>query len=280
MRLWLASAVLPAELVPERIERTRGGDGGIELADRAGGGVARAGEEREPGCAAFGVELLEAALRHVDLAAYLEAGGEARAGDAARDGADGADVLGDVLAARAVAAGGGGDEAAVLEDEGAGEAVDLGLADHREVGALDDVRGALVPGAEAVGVEGVGEREQGTRCSTMPKVSTGAPPTRCVGESGVISSGWRASSVAQFDHELVEVGVGDLGLVEDEVAVLVVGDLRAELLDAELGLLEVLGGVGLLLRHGYEYRGNRRLCRCSQRGGEGNHGLHGFHGGD
>ncbi len=33
----------------------------------------------------------------------------------------------------------------------------------------------------------------GTRCSTTPNVSTGAPPTRCVGESGVISSGCRAS---------------------------------------------------------------------------------------
>ena len=70
------------------------------------------------------------------------------------------DVLRDVLAAGAVAARGGGDEAAVLVDERAGEAVDLRLADHGEVGALDDVRRALVPGAEAVGVEGVGEREQ------------------------------------------------------------------------------------------------------------------------
>jgi hypothetical protein len=39
----------------------------------------------------------------------------------------------------------------------------------------------------------------------------------------------------ELDDEGVEVGVGDFGGVEDEVAVLVVGDLRAELFDAELG---------------------------------------------
>ena len=38
--------------------------------------------------------------------------------------------------------------------------------------------------------------------------------------------------IAQLSHELVELGVADLGLVEHEVAVLVVRDLRAQLFDA------------------------------------------------
>ena len=90
VRLRLAAAVVPAELVPEGIERARGGDLRVELADGAGGGVARAGEERESGGAALDVELLEAALRHVDLAADLESIREIGRGEAARDGADGA----------------------------------------------------------------------------------------------------------------------------------------------------------------------------------------------
>ncbi len=44
---------------------------------------------------------------------------------------------------------------------------------------------------------------------------------------------------AQLAHQLVVLGVADLGAVEDVVAVVVVGDLGAQLLDAELGLLEL-----------------------------------------
>ncbi len=45
----------------------------------------------------------------------------------------------------------------------------------------------------------------------------------------------------QLLHELVELGVADLRLVEHEVAVLVIGDLRAQLLDAQFRALEVAG---------------------------------------
>ena len=37
--------------------------------------------------------------------------------------------------------------------------------------------------------------KSGTGCSTTPKASMGAAPTRCVGDSGVISSGCSSSSL-------------------------------------------------------------------------------------
>ena len=66
------------------------------------------------------------------------------------------------------------------------------------------------------------------------KVDTGRPPGRCVGESGVTSSGCARFELAQLPDERVELGVGDLGRVEHEVLLVVVLDRLAQLLDATL----------------------------------------------
>src|SRR5690606_25526523 len=107
-------AFAPAELVDEHRERAAGGDRGVLLADGARGGVAGIRVEGERLTAfllalevlfADGlVHALEAALAHVDLAANFEAFGEI-ALQCAWDGGDGAEVLGDVLAVEAIAAG-------------------------------------------------------------------------------------------------------------------------------------------------------------------------------
>ena len=55
-----------------------------------------------------------------------------------------------------------------------------------------------------------------------------APPTRWVGESGVISSGCAGLEGPQLLQERVELGVGDLRRVEDVVGVLVAPDVGAE----------------------------------------------------
>jgi hypothetical protein len=64
--------VHPTELVKEDIQRSRSGDGRIELSQRAGGRVARAGKQRQTARGAFLVEALEALPGHVDLATHLE----------------------------------------------------------------------------------------------------------------------------------------------------------------------------------------------------------------
>ena len=61
----------------------------------------------------------------------------------------------------------------------------------------------------------------------MTKPSRGLPPTRCVGESGVISSGCFGFQRLQLVHQAIEFGVADFGIVENVVAVLVIADLVA-----------------------------------------------------
>ena len=92
---------------------------------------------------------------------------------------------GDVLATRAVAAGGATDEQAVLVDERDRGPVDLRLDDvgDRVVGAetlADVVREFL----ERLVGRHLLERAHRVRCSTFVKPAAGAPPTRWVGESG------------------------------------------------------------------------------------------------
>ena len=71
----------------------------------------------------------------------------------------------------------------------------------------------------------------------MRKPSRGLPPTRWVGESGVISSGCSVFELLQLNHELVEFGVVNFGIVEDVVAVFVVADFFAQCFDLLFGSL-------------------------------------------
>ena len=116
----------------QEAQRASGGDRGVLLAQRTGGGVAGIGELarllarlgrflRQPG-----VERGEIGLAHIDLAAHLEhvrrVGGQ-RLGDVG----DGADILGHVLADRAVTAGQRLDQPPIDIAQRTGQAVDLGL---------------------------------------------------------------------------------------------------------------------------------------------------------
>ena len=77
--------------------------------------------------------------------------------------------------------------------------------------------------------ERVVEREHRARgASTGANVDAGRPPGRCVGESGVTSSGCCALELAQLAHERVELGVAELGIVVDEVPLGVVLDQLAQ----------------------------------------------------
>jgi hypothetical protein len=142
---------------------------------------------------------LEVVAAHVDLAAHLQHRRRVAA-QAQRDLADGADVLRHVLAGLAVAARGGLHQHAVLVAQVDGQAVELelgGVFDRRRVGA-SPVRGARArrrPAAPAGGGVGLGaDAEHRHAWRTGAKPSSTWPSTRCVGESGVRSSGCAASS--------------------------------------------------------------------------------------
>ncbi len=111
--------------IGEEAERARGRNGRIFLAQRAGGRVARIGEDG----AAFRflplVEREEGLLGHVDLAAHLADLGHVAALQLLRHVFQRADIGGDVLTLGAVASRRGGDELAVLIAQRHGKPVDL-----------------------------------------------------------------------------------------------------------------------------------------------------------
>ena len=83
------------------------------------------------------------------------------------------------------------------------------------------------PGPQLLGAEGVVQAHH--RDVVRPPgrtASDGAAPTCAVGESGTARSGCSASMAAQLADERVVLGVGDLGVVEHVVALVVVGDER------------------------------------------------------
>ena len=71
----------------------------------------------------------------------------------------------------------------------------------------------------------------GRAWATVRKPSIGSPPTRCVGLSGVISSGWAASRSRSSREKLVVFAVGNRRRGVDVVAPIVLADLVAELGD-------------------------------------------------
>ena len=102
-----------------------GGDLGIQLPQGAGGGVAGIGQQRLALDLPPGVDLLEHAARHVDLAPDDEPGQLFRQRHG--DGADGAEILRHVLPHPSVATGGAPDEHAVPVFQRHRQAVHLGL---------------------------------------------------------------------------------------------------------------------------------------------------------
>ncbi len=117
---------LPHLVRPER-QVARRGDGGILLAQGAGGGVAGVDVGLLAGVLLGGVEGREGGQPQVDLAAHLEHG-RGTVGQPLGHVVDGADVGGDVLADPTVAAGGGLHKPTVLIAQRHSEPVELELA--------------------------------------------------------------------------------------------------------------------------------------------------------
>ena len=126
-----------APAMGEETQRPAGGDGGVLLAQRTGGGIARIGElARLFRIVGLGeqalVERHEVALGHVDFTTYLEQVGNVGAGQPLGNIADGANIGSHILAGCAVATSRGEDQFALLVAERAGQAVDLRLGGKRD----------------------------------------------------------------------------------------------------------------------------------------------------
>ena len=197
-------------------------------------GLAKSGS---PALLALAVDPLERARgRYTSPRTSSRPAGASRS--AQRDRADRADVRRDVLAADAVAARHAAHEPAVLVGERDAEAVDLQLGDVGDRAAArpcvrEAPAHALVERAQlllAVGVVEAEHRRRGARRCRTPRRA--GPPTRCVGESGVTRSGCSRLERLELLHQRVELGVRDLGVVEDVVALFVMADAGPEVGDA------------------------------------------------
>ncbi len=96
-----------ADTVGEKAQAALRCDTGIKLAQAAGSGIARVGEFLLPGLALALVEPREVRLEHQHFTADIDQGRRAVGRKPQRNGAYGADILGDVLAGAAVTARGG-----------------------------------------------------------------------------------------------------------------------------------------------------------------------------
>ena len=227
---------VPDGVAPYR-QRPLGGRGGVELAQAAGGRVARVGEGGQPRGRARGVQLGERRQRQVHLAAHLDDGRRRhplRRPQALRDRPDGAQVGGDVLADDAVAARRPLHEAAVLVGQGDREAVDLGLDDEGHLARcqallLHHRAGAPVPGGELVGAAGVRQAQHRPAVADLGEAPRRRRAHALRGRVGRAQRGVRRLQGLQLAHPVVVRRVVDRRRVEDVVGVVRLVDQAAQL---------------------------------------------------
>ncbi len=160
----------------------RGRDRGIELAQRAGRGVARIGEGFAAPLRLPLVERLKVGVAHIDFAANLEHVRHIAAADLLRNIGDGADIGGHVLAFGAVAARRRHRELPALVAQRNGETVDFHLGGEIERGFGAEHQEAPDASHEFAGLvigEDVAEREHAHGVAHLGEFRRGRRANRC-----------------------------------------------------------------------------------------------------
>ncbi len=219
----------PDAVAPEA-ERAGGGDRRVLLPEAAGGRVAGVGEGPLAPIAELLVQVLEGLQGKVHLAARLQPCRVPVTAQPDRDRAHGPDVGRDVVPRDAVSAGRAPRVGAVLVGEGHRHPVDLQLADELAP-PPDHALDAVAPRVQLLAREGVVEREHLGPVADRREELRGLPAHPLGGAIGRDELGKLLLEAPEIPHELVELGVGDLGGVLHVVEVLVVADLVAKLLD-------------------------------------------------
>ena len=200
-----------APAVGEKGQRPVAGDLGVELTQRAGGGIARIGKGLAAAFDLALVERLEIGVAHVHLAAHLEHLG--RAGEHLGDGVDGAGIDGDILARLAIASGGGSDQRAVFIAQREREAVDLGFGGIGQLGIGGPVQIAADAGVEFqhVGiVEGIAEAHHPHLVADLGKAFGRGGTDLIRGAVGPFQFRESRLDLGVAAFERIVIGVGDL----------------------------------------------------------------------
>jgi hypothetical protein len=216
-----------ADPVEPTRERPFGRQRRIELADRAGGGVAGVGEGRFAGLGAALVQRFEGGDRQVCLPPHFDQLGGVL--DLQRDRADRAQVLGHVLADPAVAAGGAAHQDPVLVGKGDREAVDLRLGRVAElrggdVHSLQVVGDPVLPTPQLLLVAGVAEREHLLQVLDLLEAVERRRPDPLRRRIRRPQLRVLLLQRPQLVQQRVVLVVADLRVVEDVVEVVVVGE--------------------------------------------------------
>src|SRR5215210_1735952 len=223
-------ATLP-DPVAEDAQRSRGGDPGIQLPDRARRQVARVGERPLSLGLLAPVELLEPVQRYVDLAPRLKHLGVIPR-EPLGDRPDGPQVGRNVLADGAVAARGAPHEEPVLVAQGDREAVYLELGNVARLFVFPkEAADPGIPLVEVFELAGVRQREHRHGVTDLFELFQGFgthPLRRGVGghELGVL-----AFEGFELLVESVVLGVADLRGILHVVTTVVVADQLAQILD-------------------------------------------------
>ena len=222
VRLHPELALALADAVREQLERARGGDLRVELAQGAGGRVAGVREQLETLRRALRVHGGEGGARHQHLPAHLEQRGHGVAAQPQRQRAHGAQVVRDVFAGPAVAAGRAEREGAGLEAQGHRHPVVLGLGGvHQRLAAPQVAAHPSVERGQVLRRQGVVERQHRHRMLDRPKARRRRPADPLGGRTRVGPLRVRRLERLSLPEEPVVLGIRDRRVVEHVVAVVV-----------------------------------------------------------
>ena len=204
----------------EEAQRALRGHGGIELAQRARGGVARVREDRLAGLRALFVQPLERIEWQIALAADLDEARRFRVVEAEGDVAHRAQIWRDDLADRSVPARRASDEHSVFVGETDCGAVDLELCTvtaRRIVAHL--ARDARLPFAQLVVVKGVPQRDHGDEVRLLGELSLRSGADALRGRVERTELRVLFLELLELAVHAIVVEIGDLGTVEHVVLV-------------------------------------------------------------
>ena len=203
----------------------------VQLTHGPGSGVAGIGKERLAPQFPFLVEALKGFPGHIDLAPDDE--GFRSTLQHHRDGANGAQIFGDILPHHAVSPGGAPDKDAVLILQSYGQAVHLGLQQILDFSALGD---PLMELHQLLGGKDVLQGLEGDPVHHLGEAVQGLPPHPLGGGIGGNPLRVGLLQLLQLTQHAVVFKIGDGGLVQDIVQIVVVVELPAELLNLLQGI--------------------------------------------
>src|SRR3989442_333285 len=201
-------------------QATAARDLGVELAQRARGGVARVGEGGLARLLALAVELYEAGLGEIDLARHLHQPGPALSREPQRPVHHGPQVGRDVFADQAVPTRRADDEEPLLVRETHRGAVDLYFERIAGVATLRDEPGvAVFPFGELRLVEHVRERQHRYEVAVLLERRRGLHADALCGAVGGAQLGMLGLELLQLAEQAVVLGVGHLPRVQCVIGV-------------------------------------------------------------